>query len=166
MAKYTLPHFGVLDTDSLEDFYDVDIDLNGTDVQIDLNFDETSIDVAKMDLIKNFIEKLDVFVKQNEGYIENNYTSDEDDTVKTYVEHHLKELDKETLSKLVNFEDATATPAQQLLSKLRLVRVGLYPDTEPQFATFDYSIGNDITDDLVVINTNQNGELDYMTIES
>ncbi|MBK8496483.1 MAG: DUF2004 domain-containing protein [Chitinophagaceae bacterium] len=31
---------------------------------------------------------------------------------------------------------------------------------------FDYSIGQEITNYLIVINTDENGNLDYMTMES
>ena len=60
----------------------------------------------------------------------------------------------------------TADQPKLLLKKLHLVRVGLYPDSEEQFAIFDYSIGKDLTNYLVVINTDENGNLDYMTMES
>jgi hypothetical protein len=44
--------------------------------------------------------------------------------------------------------------------------VGIYPDSEARFAVFDYSLGRNITDDLVVICTDENGNLDYITMES
>jgi hypothetical protein len=47
-----------------------------------------------------------------------------------------------------------------------MVRVGLYPHDKENFAIFDYSIGTEITNYLVVINTDENGELDYMAMES
>lgn len=40
------------------------------------------------------------------------------------------------------------------------------PHNENQFAIFDYSIDQDLTQYLVVINTDENGNLDYMTMES
>ncbi len=46
------------------------------------------------------------------------------------------------------------------------MRIGLYPDSDGQFAIFDYSIGRDLVDYLVVINTDENGMLEYMTMES
>ena len=52
------------------------------------------------------------------------------------------------------------------MNSLRLVRVGLFPDSEDRFAIFDYSIGRNLTQYLVVINTDENGNLDYMTMES
>lgn len=95
----------------------------------------------------------------------NDYKDEDCDTVIFYLNHHLEEFKKE-LSNLVNFDNTTTEPEQQLLTKLKLVRVGLYPDSEDNFVTFDYSIGQDITNYLVVTNTDENGQLDYMTMES
>jgi hypothetical protein len=166
MAEYALPYFGNLQTENLEEYYDVDIELNGNKIQIDLNFENKTIDTLIMDNVKNFIEKFEDFDRLNKRYMLNDYNDEDGDTVKFYLEHHLEELDKDELTKLVNFDDTITAPEQQLLSKLKLVRVGLYPDGEYNFATFDYSIGKDITDQLVVINTDENGQLDYMTMES
>jgi hypothetical protein len=44
--------------------------------------------------------------------------------------------------------------------------VGIYPDSEDQFAIFDYSLGQGISNYLVVIYTDENGNLDYMTMDS
>ena len=166
MAEYALPYFGNLPTENLEEYYDVDIELNGNEIQVDLNFENQTVDTLILDKVKNFIEKLEKFDKLNKTYILDDYNDEDGDTVKFYLEHHLEELDKEELTKLVNFNDTITEPEQQLLSKLKLVRVGLYPDNEDNFAIFDYSIGKDITNYLVVINTDENGQLDYMTMES
>ncbi|MDA3614917.1 hypothetical protein [Polluticaenibacter yanchengensis] len=40
MAEYFLPHFGKLQTDNLEEYYDADIEFNGNEIQIDLNFEK------------------------------------------------------------------------------------------------------------------------------
>jgi hypothetical protein len=166
MANYSLPHFADIDTDNLEEYYDVDIDFNGQEIQIDLNFENKSIDPKRLDIARRFIQSISEFDKKNKEYIEQDYNDEECDTVKTYVEHHLGEIGKDELGDLVNSDDEETNPEIQLMKSLHLVRVGLYPDSEDQFAIFDYSIGQDLTQYLVVINTNENGELDYMTMES
>jgi hypothetical protein len=166
MTEYTLPHFGNLPTDNLEEYYDVDIEFNGNEIQIDLNFENKNIEISTMDKVKNFIENIDKFDKLNKTYILNDYNDEDGDTVKFYLEHHLEEVGKDELLNLINFDDKTTEPEKQLLEKLKLVRVGLYPHDEENFAIFDYSIGQDITNYLIVINTDGNGELDYMTMES
>jgi hypothetical protein len=166
MANYSLPHFADIDTNNLEEYYDVDIDLNGLEIQIDLNFERKSIDSKRLDIAKQFIENISEFDKKNKKYIEQDYNDEESDTVKTYVGHHLNEVGKDELSDLVNFDDEVTNPEIQLIKALQLVRVGLYPDSEEKFAIFDYSIGRELTQYLVVIKTNENGVLDYMTMES
>ena len=52
MADYALPYFGNLTTENLEEYYDVDIELNGNKIQIDLNFENKTIDTLIMDDVK------------------------------------------------------------------------------------------------------------------
>ncbi|AZB00233.1 DUF2004 domain-containing protein [Chryseobacterium joostei] len=166
MAEYTLPYFGQLSTDNVEEYYDVNIDFNGNEIQVDLNFESESTDGTKLDQVKNYLENIEKFNRLAKSYILEDYHNEEGDTVKFYLEHHLEEVEQEELSTLINFDDVTVEPEKQLLKKLELVRIGLYPDNEEGFAILDYSIGKEITNYLVVINTDQNGQLDYMAMES
>jgi hypothetical protein len=166
MTDYTLPHFGNLAIGNLEEYYHVTIDFQGNEVEIDLNFENKTIDVETMGKVKNFIENLEELNQLNTTYILDDYNDENGDTVKFYLEHHLDVVDKDVLSDLINFNDTTTNPEKQLFAKLKLVRVGLYPDSGNNFAIFDYSIGKNITNYLVVINTDENGQLDYLTMES
>lgn len=166
MAAYTLPYFGNLPTDNLEEYYAVNIAFNGAEIQIDLNFEEKTIDLTTMDNAKKLLETIGEFDAQNQKYLRDDYHDEEGDTVKLYLEHHLAEVGKEELSTLIHFDDKTTEPEKQLLAHLKLVRVGLYLHSEESFAIFDYSIGEDITNYLVVIKTDMDGTLDYMVMES
>ncbi|MFZ4930397.1 DUF2004 domain-containing protein [Chryseobacterium sp. Mn2064] len=166
MPEYILPHFGTLSTDNLEEYYNINIECNGKEIQIDLNFEDNNITTTQLDKVKSYLENLEKFDKLNKAYIVEDYHDEDGDTVRFYLEHHLEEVEKEELSTLINFEDKNTQPDQQLLTKLELVRVGIYPDSEDHFAISDYSIGKDVTDYLVVINTDENGQLDYMAMES
>ncbi|AZA78012.1 DUF2004 domain-containing protein [Chryseobacterium sp. G0186] len=166
MAEYTLPYFGQISTDSIEEYYDVNIDFNGREIQIDLNFESETTDGEKLNQIKNYLENIEVYNRLAKNYILEDYHNEEGDTIKFYIEHHLEEVEEDELSTIINFDDSTVEPEQQLLTKLELVRIGLYPDNEESFAILDYSIGKEITNYLVVINTDQNGQLDYMAMES
>ena len=166
MTNYILPHFGQVDADSLEEYTDVEIEFKGEEVRIDLNFENTRIDTKRLDVVRRFIENLDKLDKQNKVYIDQDFNDEDCDTVKSYLEHHIDEIPPEDLDQLIDSNDTTQERILRLKDKLHLVRVGLYPDSEDRFAIFDYSIGREITQYLVVINTDQNGELDYMTMES
>ncbi|MFL9483513.1 DUF2004 domain-containing protein [Chitinophagaceae bacterium LWZ2-11] len=166
MTNITLPYFGELNSDSLDEYYDEEIEFNGRQIDLDLNFENETIEPAKLESVKRFIENIALYNAKNEERIMVDYNDEDCDTAKTYAEHHLEELSKDDLSQLVDFDDKSIDPERQLLKKLQLVRVGLYPDNDEDFAIFDYSIGQDLTNYLVVVFTNVNGEMDYMTMES
>jgi len=166
MTNIKMPHFGHIDSDSLEEFYDVDIPFAETEIQIDLNFDNKIIDLERLEAAKQFIENIRIHDLNNLKYIESNYIDKEGGTIKFYLEHHLEELGDEELSTLIDLNSKSTDHEKQLLKKLHLIRVGLYPDSENKFATFDYSIGKELTDQLLVIVTDKNGNIDHITIES
>lgn len=166
MTEYTLPHFGNLAIENLEEYYVANIEFDKDEIEIELNFENKTIDTITMDKVKNFIENIEKYNNLNHTYILNDHNDEDGDTVRSYLEYHLKEVEKEELSDLINFDDKTTEPQLQLLKNLKLVRIGLYPDNEDNFAIFDYSIGVEITDYVVVINTDENGQLDYMAMES
>jgi len=166
MAAFTLPYFGSINPASLEEYYEVDIKFEGNEVQIDLNFENKEIDPSKLETLRKFLENIEELDKQNKGYINKDYKDKNGDTVKFYLEHHLEEIDEETLSSLIDFNNKSIEPEKQLLSKLHLIRIGLHPDNDEAFAIFDYSIDPEFTNYLVVIHTDKNGKLDYMTMES
>src|SRR5687767_3195285 len=105
MPKYTLPHFGEIDTSNLEEYYDVEIEFNGTDVAIDLNFDEKSIDTKHLDNVNKIIKDLATYDSQNIKYIEADYKDKDADTVRTYIEHHLEEIDEAELLDVIDLTD-------------------------------------------------------------
>ena len=166
MANIKLLHFGILDPAALDEFYDVDIDFNGNEVQIDLNFEKKTIAPERLDIVARFIENIRIHDLNNKKYMQSDLDDEDGDTVRFYLENHLEELGTDDLNALIGAGARSADQPRILLKKLQLVRVGLYPDSVAQFAIFDYSIGRELTNYLVVINTDENGNLDHMTMES
>lgn len=166
MPIFKMPHFGPLDSESLDEYYEVEIDYNGGILVIDLNFGEKKIGVDKLELAKQFIDNIRIHDLKNHKYIEADYSDENGETVRSYLEHHVEELGELELADLGTPGSKPSTYEKQLLKKLHLTRVGIYPEGEDQFAIFDYSLGVEITDYLVVIFTDENGNLDYITMES
>jgi len=81
------------------------------------------------------------------------------------VNFHFEELDASEIDKVLVGTDASKSKEERLLSALKLVRVGFYPGKE-NYAVWDYTIGRDITDMLVVVNTDNKGTIQYVTWES
>ena len=152
MANVKLPHFGVLDSDALDEYYDAAVDFNRTQIQIDLNFETKTIDIDRLKIVSHFIENIRIHDLNNQKYIESDFTDEGGNTVKEYLEHHIEELPTDELKLLVGADVKPNDQAKILLKKLYLVRVGLYPDSKDQFAIFDYSLGQELTNYLVVVN--------------
>ena len=126
MSAYTLPHFGEIDNSNLEEYYDVEIKFNGKEVDLDLNFEKKEVDPARLDIVKRFLDNLPEFEQKNKKYIDQDFKNEHADTVATYVEHHLEELDEDELKDIIDFENETIEPEKQFINALHLVRVGFF----------------------------------------
>lgn len=165
MSNFTLPHFGSVDPSSLEGFYDTETIIAGNDVRLDLNFSEKTIPLARLTAIKKYLDRLEYHLLKVKKYIYDNYNDEEsEDGVRSYFNFHKDEMGEEELiaQLAVNSDDELD---DQLLDKLQLVRVGLYPDSH-DFALFDYSFGEDLTNYIVVVSTNEDAELNSVKVES
>ena len=168
MTDYSLPYFGQINLNALNEYYDAVIDLNDKNVKLDINFDKTTIEKFSMDKIKPFIENIGNFDKQNKSYIDKDFNDENGDTVKEYVTFHVEELGDEFLEQ-INIDSNQIDKEQQFLTKLHLTRVGLYPDGKyntSYFAVFDYTVNKDLTNQLIVVKTDDKGNLDHLSWES
>lgn len=172
MSNYVLPNFGEINLNVLNEDYRTVIQLDGKEVRIDINFAKTTIEKTDMDIIKDFIENIPLLDKQNRIYMTENF-HDEEGQIDKYTDFHLEEVD-EVNNKFLQTIGIDATQSKsdqqkQFLTKLRLVRVGLYPDGKydsTKFANFDYQTDPDFTDQILVANTDNKGKVEWISWES
>ncbi|MDQ3633063.1 MAG: DUF2004 domain-containing protein [Acidobacteriota bacterium] len=167
MTKYSLPYFAEIDLTALDDYYEVDIDLNGNTINIDINFENKSSDRNKFDTVRNFLDKINKFDQQNKSYIDNDFKKPS--VTLDYITFYFEELDQDELSDIVDFNNAIVAKERQLLNKLKLIRVGIYPDHNSEcYGVFDYSIDIDgePCNELLVVKIDERGNLDHITWES
>lgn len=103
------------------------------------------------------------YKKVIDDYIVKEY--DSNGKVKEYIDFHIEELDKSSLDKILRKTDPNTTLEKRLLSVLTLERVGFYPG-ENDYAVWDYTIGKNITDLLIVVVTDNNGNIKEITTET
>jgi hypothetical protein len=164
MSKFTVTAFGELDADNLEEYYDVELNFNSRVIEVDISFDKKSIDrkvLEKMNQILADVQRLDQ-LGQNE--IKRDYLSGE--RVKSYIDYHLNELDSIDFEILIDQAQTGSIKEEKLLDLLRLKRIGFYPDTYVRFVSLDYTLANDVTDELLVLDFTEDGHLHYITVES
>ncbi|MBC9929797.1 DUF2004 domain-containing protein [Chitinophaga qingshengii] len=165
--QFSLPYFGEINLQQLEERYDADTD---TGVSLDINFDKTSIDAERAELIKQYLQDLDALEQQCLTAIQEDYQIADSSTYE-YTRFWMEELTAEELAGLVGEAGSDEEKAAALLSRIQLKRVGFYPDGAygaPQFATFDYGIkiDDEFQDLLIVVQWNDQRGIDYITTES
>lgn len=152
MNNTKIMYFGELDLDNLPDYSDAEMKLNNRTIDLDLNFDQPKTDVAAATRINDFLVALPSISLSNQTIIKEDF--EDGGTVKEY-------FDSQIGGGLIENADQNV-----LLSKLHLTRVGVYPDNEDYFAICDYTIGNNITNHMVVVIIGEDGTLVDITMES
>ncbi|WP_162687473.1 DUF2004 domain-containing protein [Bradymonas sediminis] len=160
-----MPYFEELDLTQLDEYYDVEIKLGSDEIKIDLNFEVEEIDPGSMDLVKRSIEDIESQDAKNRAHISSDFYSESAGTVKSFMKFHIDEIGS-ALSGIVDFDDTSKSFDQQLMEKLKLVRMGFYPQYSTGFIVFDYIVGREISDEIVVVNIDRQGELINIAWES
>ncbi|MFV9550283.1 DUF2004 domain-containing protein [Algibacter sp. PT7-4] len=160
------PDFTQIDIEKLEDYYDWTLNYGKRKLNLDLNFETESTNQAELNQIIEFVKKIPEFDNQNWNYIKSDFEQDVSMT-SDYLNFYLDELDESELSGIIDLKNRKKSRNSLLMEQLNLIRVGIYPQAS-YFATFDYSIDIDgePCNQLLVLNINQDGTLDYITWES
>ena len=169
MGNIELPHFGQMDFNQLNEYYSSETEYNGLTLRLDLNFEKKIVSEEEAENIKKFLDNISVFDIQNKTEITKDFNKEGE--AKDYINFYFDELDHEELSGIVDYKNLNKPKEEQLLNKLRLIRVGLYPDGKydaEYYGVFDYSIEIDgePCNQLLVVKTNKTGNLDHITWES
>lgn len=155
----TVIPFGQIDLSNPEEVYEASVTVGEQEIVLDLNFEGAEISQGLADRIEGFVAQLPAIARRNQEALRADLKSG--DTVIDYLNHHRKLLEELSGEK-------TTGPLQgeTFLPALHLVRVGIYPENEDCFAVFDYTLGQELTDYLVVLLVREDGTLNYMTMES
>lgn len=168
--EYMLPYFGPINLADLKEYYHTKIAFPDHDyvIGLDLNFKNKQLESAMADDIANFLSSLEELDKQNHLAIEKDFTDQVGETF-GYIQFLLEELEEKEINKIVGKNIDITNIEKQLLQKLRLVHVKLYPDGKygsDYFAIFDYSVDIDgqPCNQVLVIKTGKEGtplEIDW-----
>ncbi len=161
MNKINILHFGEMDLNELEDYYESQIDFKGQILNLDLNLDDGIPSASWSEDYTNYINQLDSIHQNIRNSIKKYYP--EEGMVKEFYTYHLEEVYDDVEEELKN-ADKSLSREDQLLSILSLQRIGFYFD-EQNFATWDFMLG-DFSDQILVIITDKDGEILDITWES
>ena len=170
MSIYKLPYFGEIDISSLKEDYRTKVKIGQREIRLDINFEEKNTDKNTIEIIKNFLEQVEQFDKDCVKY----YTQDFYDKGEAddHIEFYMEECFDEELAQMIDIKQSRENQKLQLLNKMELLRVGLYPNQKNEigyYGVFDYSIkmaDGEYCNQLLVVKTKERGELDHVTWES
>lgn len=151
---------------NLKDYYEKSILIDGNDIKLDLNFEAKETNNVELNLTNEFIAKLETYDKKNQTEFYNDFTNNAESTIKEYIEHHLDELNNEDVNSIIKDDNSSDSNDKKLLKSLKLKRIGIYPNDKENFAIFDYTIREELTQYLITVYLNSNGEIMDISMES
>ena len=149
-----------------EEYLTKSIEIDKQKININLNFDQAKPSDEELITLNSFLNKLSTTIKVNTIKIRNEFEKPKNNTVNEYITHHLAEISKGELYQLIDSNDKTKSDKEKLFDKIKLTRIGIYPQDHERFAIFDYTIGENYTQYLIVITTDKNGKIIDVTTES
>lgn len=161
--KKNITYFGEVEINSPQETNEEKVIIDNHQIELDLNFYDGVPEHDWLAEYENYIKDLKQHKADVEAAIRSDY--EEGGDVKEYVDFHLEELDASIIDKVLVGTDVSKTKEERMLSALKLVRIGFYPGDE-NYAVWDYTIGREIADMLVVVNTDNAGKINYVTWES
>ena len=161
--KKNITYFGEVEINSPQETNEGKVTIDSHQIELDLNFYDGVPEYDWVAEYENYTKGLKQYKADVEAAIRSDYEDGGD--VKEYMDFHLEELDASIIDKVLASTDASKSKEERLLSALKLVRIGFYPGEE-NYAVWDYSIGREIADMLVVVNTDNTGKISYVTWES
>jgi len=159
-----LPFFGTITLSNARDYEVDNIKINDNSVSIDLNFENDQISSKSLISVRNILNNIADIERKNKSQILEYI--DEEGMVKEYFNFHVEEIDPQTLNDYLKDADQNLTTELQLLSKTKLKRIGFYPDSPKSIAVFDYRVLSELSDEILVVVLDENGEIKRITIES
>ena len=161
--KKNITYFGEVEINSPQEYNEGQIVIDNRQIMLDLKFYDGVPEYDWVAEYENYIKDLEQHKADVEAAIRADYEDGGD--VKEYVDFHLEELDASIIDKVLVGTDASKSKEERLLTALKLKRIGFYPGNE-NYAVWDYTIGREITDLLVVVNTDSTGKINYVTWEN
>lgn len=159
-----LPYFGEITTDSLNGYYQIDINFGQEQLELDLNFKNDSIHANQLNPLKEYLNDLQVITAIAKTAIADDFENGED--VNEFLTFHLEEVFEEELNSFLSDTDKNLPIKKQLLSKIKLKRIGFYPDSDYSFAVLDFKFDADFSQYILVVNMNDDKTVYNITMES
>lgn len=166
MAQVTHPILGTLDP-SVPGFWEGEVTFGGRVVTVDMTIEEPELAAPALHGLPQSLADLEPLDRAARAAILADAEADDDDAAALlYLTHHHDVLPPEDYQRLFGVAAPDLVNPEPLLSRLVLVRVGLYPEQEDSRILLDYSIDPDTTQYLLCVSFDSDGEAVAVDLES
>ena len=163
--------FGKIDPDNLNDYYHGVIQLNDLEIELDINFLEPNLEIRrtdpkKLENVQDFITNIVEYSKNVMKYIEEDYDSgNESADSRFYLNHHL-DLDVMDETEILELFDTTDVTKEIYFSKLKIRRIGFYPEDPKNYVVVDVMFPPRITNYLLSVTFDDSFAMISIAMES
>ncbi|WP_194919487.1 DUF2004 domain-containing protein [Catenulispora rubra] len=128
--------------------------------QVDITFDGGRVDAAAFGRLARHGVDVEALDRKARAGMRAEF-AEEDSTVRFYAEHHRDELG-------AVFGEDGSIDLETLLATLSLIRIGFSLESDPEDSgiILDYSIGAEVTNYLIAVSFDEDGELEDISMES
>jgi hypothetical protein len=166
MAQVTHPILGAIDP-SVPGRWDADVNFGGRVVTVHLAIEEPELPPSALAELPQSLLDLEPFDRAARAAILSDAQSGDDDAASVlYLTHHHEVLSHEDYQRLFGVIAPDLANPQPLLSRLALVRVGLYPEQDDRRILLDYSIDPGTTNYLLCVSFDSDGQPIAVDLES
>jgi len=162
---FLLPGFGLLNLQELAPEYNAGVLINDNPISLDLYFETTIITKEKVALVKKILTNLSDYRTLIYAALVTD-AADEDGITREYLNFHIEELAEHELKEIVEKASSERKRRKKVFKLLHLNRIGFYPNDAESYAIFDYTIGTELTDYVLVVAINRKDEIAAITMES
>ncbi len=163
MNKFSSNYFGEIDLGNIEEYYEAELSLENQVIDLDLNFyKKETVGIDQLIKVDQFLNDLKKYEEEIRRFIDRDF---EDGGISLkYLESYTDAFEEDELETLIDEESEEKTAEQQLISKLYIRRIGVYPN-DNHFAIFDFHVNHKVSDQILVIIV-ENDMNYYITWES
>lgn len=150
-----LPYFGTLDLE--DDFFETSFTTTkGQEVSLAIDFEGEKPTTEDLQRVASFLDRVEEHTTTlQHKLLTSAYVAD----VQDYIEHHRSELADEPQMQLI-------TSSEQFIDALQVSAINIYPTLEERFVSIDFTIGEELTPYLLVVDLTPHLSIHYITMES
>lgn len=135
------------------------IEWSSRTVRVDITFDGATMNPSALDSLAQFVTDIAGFDELARQSMRQDFHS----LIGDYLDF---DGAGDLLQEVFGTEDNKSIDAEMFLTPMHLVRIGLYPDEPDTYAVFDYTLGKELTDNLVAVKFDDRRKVATIAVES